>query len=132
MRARYRARISGPLLDRFDLIVAVGRVEATEYDGPRGEPSSVVAARVEGARRAQHERGRINRYLSPAEHASTGESAEARRLVTSAVDNGVLTARGADRVRRVARTIADLMGTNLVDEAQMAEALGLRGEWRDD
>jgi magnesium chelatase family protein len=44
----------------------------------------------------------------------------------------VLTARGADRVRRVARTIADLEGAPQVEESHMAEAIGLRGEWRDE
>jgi magnesium chelatase family protein len=53
-------------------------------------------------------------------------------LVTSALGKGVLTARGADRVRRVARTIADLEGATQVGEDHMAEAIGLRGEWRDE
>ena len=126
---RYRSRISGPLFDRFDLIVRVGRVEATEYSGPKGETSASVAHRVEQARAAQLERGQINRYLE----ADDGqESKAARRLVAMAVGNAVLTARGGDRVRRVARTIADLEGADQVEEHHMAEAVGLRGEWRDE
>ena len=53
-------------------------------------------------------------------------------LVAMAVGNAVLTARGGDRVRRVARTIADLEGADQVEEHHMAEAVGLRGEWRDE
>lgn len=130
VRGRYRARISGPLLDRFDLIVHVGRVEEEEYSGPLGESSSHVAVRVEMAREAQLERGQINRYLVPGRDGL--ESEAARRLVSSAVGSAVLTARGADRVRRVARTIADLEGSAQVDEEHVAEAIGLRGEWRDE
>ncbi|MGH8872306.1 MAG: YifB family Mg chelatase-like AAA ATPase [Acidimicrobiia bacterium] len=130
IRGRYRARISGPLLDRFDLIVHVGRVEPGEYSGPEGEPSSLVSSRVEAARAAQLERGRINRHLDPARDGI--ESDTARHLVTTAVGNALLTARGADRVRRVARTIADLEGAARVEEHHMAEAIGLRGEWRDE
>jgi magnesium chelatase family protein len=129
VRSRYRSRISGPLLDRFDLIVHVGRVEAGEYSGPGGEASAEVAARVEQARSIQLERGRINCRLAPGEPGL--ESPEARTLVAAAVDGGLLTARGADRVRRVARTIADLEGADRVEETHAAEAIGLRGEWRE-
>ena len=129
IRARYRGRISGPLLDRFDLIVHVGRVEAGEYSGPAGESSSTMSDRVERARVAQLERGAINRYLDLSR--DWHETDAARHLVTTAVGNAVLTARGADRVRRVARTIADLEECFEVEEHHMAEAIGLRGEWRD-
>jgi magnesium chelatase family protein len=127
---RYRTRISGPLIDRFDLIVRVGRVEASEYSGSEGESSALVASRVAKARAAQMERGQINRYLTPSRDGL--ESEGARQLVAMAVGNAVLTARGGDRVRRVARTIADLEGGGQVEEHHMAEAIGLRGEWRDE
>jgi magnesium chelatase family protein len=130
MRSRYRARISGPLLDRFDLVVAVGRVEAGEYSGASGEPTSAVAARVARAREAQKARGTINRRLDPAR--SGQETGPALSLVSGAVGAGLLTARGADRVRRVARTIADLEESEPVEEHHMAEAIGLRGAWRDE
>lgn len=131
LRGRYRARVSGPLLDRFDLIVRVGRVEEGEYSGPEGEPSAKVAERVELARAAQLERGVSNRELA-IRTAVTRESAEATAMVAAALGSALLTARGADRVRRVARTIADLEGVERVEESHMAEAIGLRGEWRDD
>ncbi len=127
---RYRARISGPLLDRFDLIVRVGRVESGDYSGPAGESSAVVADRVLQARRAQLKRGEINRHRSPL--SVLDETEQALALVTGALGAGMLTARGADRVRRVARTLADLAGMTRVEEGQMAEAIGLRGEWRDE
>ncbi len=129
-RARYRARISGPLLDRFDLIVRVGRVESGEYSGPDGERTAVVAARVAAARMAQAERGTVNRHIVPG--IAVGETPAARGLVAAAVGNGALTARGGDRVRRVARTIADLDLSEVVEEQHVAEAIGLRGEWIDD
>jgi magnesium chelatase family protein len=131
LRGRYRARVSGPLLDRFDLIVRVGRVEEGEYSGPEGEPSAKVAERVEIARSAQLERGVSNRELA-IRTVVTRESAEATSIVAAALGSALLTARGADRVRRVARTIADLEGVERVEESHMAEAIGLRGEWRDD
>jgi magnesium chelatase family protein len=130
VRARYRSRISGPLLDRFDLIVRMGRVESNEYSGPEGESSEDVAARVQRARAIQVARGAVNRHIMPGP--LLHESPAARSLVTSAVDSALLTARGADRVRRVARTIADLEQVGEVEEQHMAEAIGLRGEWRDD
>ncbi|MEX1125928.1 MAG: ATP-binding protein, partial [Acidimicrobiia bacterium] len=130
IRWRYRSRISGPLLDRFDLIVRVGRVEAGEYGGSPGEASIEVATRVERARAAQMARGQVNRHMAPG--GVLHESQAAKGLVTAAVGNALLTARGADRVRRVARTIADLAGVDQVEEEHMAEAIGLRGEWRDD
>jgi magnesium chelatase family protein len=130
IRGRYRARISGPLLDRFDLIVHVGRVEAGEYSGPEGEATAQVSPRVERAREAQLKRGQVNRYLVPTRDSQESEAAQ--RLVATAVGSAVLTARGADRVRRVARTIADLEDSAQVEEQHMAEAIGLRGEWRDE
>lgn len=130
IRWRYRSRISGPLLDRFDLIVHVGRVEAEEYVGASGEPSAEVAERVQESRTIQVARGQLNRHLAPS--APLLESAAGQSLVASAVGSGLLTARGADRVRRVARTIADLAGVDQVEEEHMAEAIALRGEWRDD
>jgi magnesium chelatase family protein len=130
IRGRYRARISGPLLDRFDLIVHVGRVEAGEYSGPEGEATAQVSPRVERAREAQLKRGQVNRYLVPTRDSQESEAAQ--RLVAMAVGSAVLTARGADRVRRVGRTIADLEDSAQVEEQHMAEAIGLRGEWRDE
>jgi magnesium chelatase family protein len=122
-RSRYRARISGPLLDRFDLIVRVGRVEASEYGGSPGEPTSMVAERVAAARSRRAERAG-----DPEPRATP----EAKAMVATAVGSGLLTARGGHRVTRVARTIADLAGSEGIGEDQMAEAIAMRADWRDD
>lgn len=126
---RYRRRISGPLLDRFDLRVPVRRLHADELEGPPGEPSRVVADRVANARKLQEERGRLNRDLGRSALDDLAMDAAAGRLLGRAVDKVALTARGYDRVRRVARTLADLEGDESVAERHVSEALALRGSW---
>ena len=127
--ARYRRRLSGPLLDRFDLRVAVRRLAAEELEGHRGESSAEVAARVEATRAVQRKRRCLNRDLSGPKLDELAIEAGAMRLLSRAVDRSGLTARGYDRVRRVARTLADLDQTEEVGEGHVAEALALRGGW---
>jgi len=132
--ARYQRRLSGPLLDRFDLRVDVHRPIVDDLlGGEPGEPTSAVAARVRAVRaRAQRRGVRCNAELRNAaldRHAAIDPSAEP--LLRSALETGRLTARGLDRVRRVARTVADLAG----DEGDLAvahisAALQLRAEVR--
>ena len=74
--------------------------------------------------------GEVSTATSPGTQSE--ETPAAGALVAAAVGSGVLTARGGDRVRRVARTIADLAGLDQVGEDHTAEAIGLRGDWRDD
>jgi magnesium chelatase family protein len=124
--ARYRQRLSGPLLDRFDLRVTVSRPE--RLDGSPGESSERIRARVIAARELQSRRGRLNRDLPGAELDELAVSQEARRMLRVAVDRGIVTGRGYDRSRRVARTIADLAGSETVDVDHVAEAMSLRGE----
>lgn len=129
-RARYRRRLSGPLLDRFDLRVAVGRPDVAEIvRGSPAEPSSVVAERVRAARARAVDRGfRANSDI-PSRRLD-----ELAPLAPGAVDllerrlrSGRLSARGYDRVRRVALIITDLAGrSGEVGERQVAEALSLR------
>lgn len=126
---RYRRRISGPLLDRFDLRVAVRRLHADELQGPPGESSAAVADRVAAARSLQVERGRLNRDLSRGRLDELAVTPDAETLLGRAVDRTGLTARGYDRIRRVARTLADLDSTDKVGEGHVAEALALRGSW---
>ncbi len=128
VRDRYRGRLSGPFLDRFDLIVKVGRVDPDSFSGGSGEPSSVVGSRVASAREAQSRRGYLNRRLPPG---TLDIEPSGRALVVAAVKSETVTARGAERVLRVARTIADLEGVARVSDAHVAEALGLRGDWRE-
>ncbi|MDX1469103.1 MAG: YifB family Mg chelatase-like AAA ATPase [Acidimicrobiia bacterium] len=114
--SRHRRRISGPLLDRFDLVVRVGRVEGAEVTGPDPESSQTVAKRVAAARH----------FAAQRRSDSTGD---ARNMVLQALDAGVITARGAARIRRLARTIADIEQVATVGEDHVAEALALRGAW---
>jgi magnesium chelatase family protein len=131
---RYQARISGPLLDRVDLRVevdAVGRAELARR-GPGGESTATVAARVRAARERAAARlagtpWRTNsevpgRELRTRWHAAPGAMDEAER----SLERGVLTARGLDRVLRVAWTVADLVGHDRPDAADVALALQLR------
>ncbi len=127
---RYQGRVSGPLLDRIDMHVHVPPVDlvALEDESP-GESSASVAARVTSARDIQTRRlaGRINATATPteiAEHARPND--KGRRSLAHAVTAMGLTARGYDRVLRVARTIADLDGEPHVNEDHVAEALCFR------
>ena len=123
---RYRARLSGPMLDRLDVHVRVDRVETTELTGPEGEASATVAARVGAARARQRERGALNRDLTRAVLDGFGWDQGALRLLERSATRLTLTARGWDRVRRVARTVADLEGAGRVAEHHIAEALAYR------
>ena len=129
-RARYVRRLSGPLLDRFDLRVEVDRPEPGDLLGDaRGEPSAVVARRVLEARARAAERGvDVNARLSgPDLHRWAALTTPARRLLEALVRDGRLSGRGVHRVRRVARTAADLDGLDgPLDEEQVAIALALR------
>lgn len=112
-RRRYRRRLSGPLLDRFDLRIAVQRPDPERLTGAVAEESSeAVAARVAEVRTVTRRRGvGANRELSVGHldrHAVP--SRPGRLLLTDALRRQRLTARGVDRVRRVARTLADLDG----------------------
>jgi magnesium chelatase family protein len=124
--ARYRRRFSGPLLDRFDLQVVVPRLHPADLAGPEGEPSAAVRDRVAAARARQAGRGGLNRVLGRRDLDAVGWEPAALELLRAAADRLALTARGWDRVRRVARTVADLAGGEAVGEGHVAEALSLR------
>jgi magnesium chelatase family protein len=123
---RYRRRLGGPLLDRFDMQVAVPRLDADDLAGKGGEPSSGVRQRVVAARRLQLQRGSLNRALGRESLDLMKWESSAESLLKSAVDRLGLSGRGWDRVRRVARTIADLDGAGRITTDHMAEALGFR------
>ena len=127
--ASYRARISGPLLDRIDLHVEVPRVPAEAIaSSTASESSAEVAARVEAAQSRQHARqGCINARLEASaldRHVAATPAALA--LLGRATQRLALSARAWHRVLRVARTIADLAGLERVDVAHVAEAVSLR------
>ncbi|WNZ08379.1 YifB family Mg chelatase-like AAA ATPase [Streptomyces sp. 11x1] len=131
---RYQARLSGPLLDRVDLRVEVDRVTRTELTrrGARGESTATVADRVRSARERAAERLRGTPWRTNSEvpgrelrnrwHAAPGAMDEAERCL----ERGVLSARGLDRVLRVAWTIADLVGHDRPDAADVNLGLQLR------
>jgi len=125
---RYARRLSGPLLDRIDLYVQAERVTAEELASSlTGEPTAAVQARVCRARAIQQARGADNAQLRAAELLHLCRpTAPARRTLAAAVDRLGLTARGFHRSLRVARTIADLAGDDLVDDNHVREALSMR------
>ncbi len=131
-RQRYNRRLSGPLLDRFDLRVVVSRPDAAAVlGGPPGEGSQAVAARVLAARALARERGaRCNAELPAAAlDALVPLAPEAARVLEHRLRAGLLSARGVHRIRRVARTIADLGGhAGPVAEEHVCLALSLRAE----
>ncbi|WP_370047650.1 MULTISPECIES: YifB family Mg chelatase-like AAA ATPase [Salipiger] len=130
----YLGRISGPLMDRFDLRIEVPPVAFTDLDLPAsGDSSAIVAARVEAARARQAERFADHpglRTNADAEGQLLEEIAapdeESRALLLRAADRFGLSARGYHRILRVARTIADLAGNDTLRRPHVAEALSYR------
>ncbi|MGI9219972.1 MAG: YifB family Mg chelatase-like AAA ATPase [Woeseiaceae bacterium] len=128
--AAYRSKISGPLLDRIDLHVMVGRPskQALRGRGPDGESSSIVADRVAAARAIQLRRDSVcsARLRSAEMESSCRLTTQCLGLLEQAVDKFRLSARAYQRILRVARTIADLAGAETITPPHIAEALGLR------
>jgi len=132
-RRRYWARLSGPLLDRVDLQVEVHQASRAEIDGAgRPEPSAVVARRVAAARQVQTARLAGTPWRTNAEvpgHRIRSMLGADRRLLVDldrALDRGLLSLRGVDRVLRVAWTLADLAGRTAPGRAEIGAGLLLR------
>ena len=127
--ARYRGRLSGPLLDRFDLAVEVPRLTAAELAAATpGEPTAAARPRVAAARRRRIERsgsvsgeldGELLRAACPLDAAATA-------LLEEATDRLGLSPRGHTRLLRVARTLADLAASEQITAGHVAEAITLR------
>jgi magnesium chelatase family protein len=129
--ARYRSRISGPLLDRIDLHVEVPRLPPEVLNTPAAghvETSAQVRARVEAARQIQLARaGKPNQALTPREIDRTCPLDDnSRRIMTQALQRLGLSARAYHRVLKVARTIADLAGREAISSEHLSEAIGYR------
>jgi len=135
--AQYQNRLSGPLLDRFDLTIDVPSVSAADLLRPApAEGSAEVAARVAAARAIQHERYRELgldhvgcNAAAPASFVETiaAPDASATSLLREAAERMRLSARGYHRVLKLARTLADLDGADGVRRTHLAEALSYRG-----
>jgi magnesium chelatase family protein len=121
--ARYRSRISGPLLDRFDMHLALQPLEARMLrEGERGESNATVRLRVTEARERARARGGHDTFDGLLLQAS----AEALLLLDRAVDALGLSMRAYVKALRVARTIADLAHQDAIDVQHMAEAIQYR------
>jgi magnesium chelatase family protein len=127
--SRYRARLSGPLLDRIDCCVEVPLIPPEELGAaPTGETSAVVAARVaEGRARALARQGVPNAQLSPAQlDALQPPEPAAKALLLRASQQLAWSARAYHRVLRLARSVADLAQNDVMDVSAVAEAIQLR------
>ena len=130
---RYRARISGPLLDRIDLHIEAPALSIAELrnDQP-GESSAVIRERVETARQRQLGRFRGSNITANARMPSSqlkkycGLDARLGDLLQQAMEQLSLSARAYDRILKVARTIADLAGTERIESPQLLEAIQYR------
>ena len=129
----YRSRISGPLLDRIDIVVEVPAVHFEDLRArAEAEPSSEVKKRVDGARAIQNHRfgnrgGMCNARMGPGEmrkFCHLGE--ESSELMKQAFEAMGLTARSYDRILKVARTVADLEGSEHIEPHHIAEAIQYR------
>lgn len=138
-RQRYLGRLSGPLLDRFDLRVAVSRPEVGDLvDGEAGEPSAVVAARVAAVRRRSLARsGMLNAHLDGADLDRWAPlEPPAAAILRREMESGRLTGRGYHRLRRTARTLCDLAAPEAADspetvgEEHVLTALSMRAVLR--
>ena len=132
-RQDYLGKLSGPLLDRFDIRIHVPPVALSDMiDNHKGEASADIAVRVAAAQNRQMVRqGCLNARLDgDALRDLAAPDAQGQKLLTRIIEEGQMTARGFNRILRVARTLADIKGASRPDMADMATALQWRGmQW---
>jgi len=133
MVSKYQKRVSGPLMDRIDIHVEVPRVEYDKLSSDRlGEPSAKIRARVEKARERQRQRFAgtklaCNADMGPAEVREFCRVDEAgKSLLRAAMQQLQMSARAYHRILKLARTIADLAGSEKIETAHLAEAIQYR------
>jgi magnesium chelatase family protein len=125
----YQSKISGPLLDRIDLIIEISPITPAELSrAPAGEPTRLVAPRIAAARATQRDRYGQDGAATNAEALADAIelTAEARHFAEMAATKLQLSARGFTRILRVSRTIADLAGQGQVQRGHVAESLAYR------
>ncbi len=130
---RYQKRISGPLLDRIDIHIDVPRVDYEKLSGDRlGEKSETIRARVEAARARQRTRFagmnlQCNGDMGPGEVRQYCELDEASKsLMRAAMQQMQMSARAYHRILKLARTMADLAGSEKIETPHLAEAIQYR------
>ena len=131
---RYLNRLSGPLLDRIDMYIEISRVEFDELAGAEtAESSSKIKARVENARKIQldrfckEEKVKCNDHMTaPLVRKYCKATAQAKALLKTAFEQLKLSARSHSKILKLARTIADMDGKEVIDANHMAEALQYR------
>jgi magnesium chelatase family protein len=133
MVSRYQKRLSGPLLDRIDIHVEVPRVQYEKLTDDRlGEPSEAIRVRVERARRIQRQRFAdsgltCNADMGPAEVREYCQVDDAgRSLLRAAMQQLQMSARAFHRVLKLGRTISDLVGSENIQTAHLAEGIQYR------
>jgi magnesium chelatase family protein len=127
--ARYRSKLSGPLLDRLDIMIEVPALSDSELQGrAAGDSSALIRGRVETARQIQLQRqGKTNALLTPAEvDQYCLPDCDGAQLLKRAIGQLSLSARGYHRILKVARSIADLAGEEQIRTVHVAEAVGYR------
>ncbi len=133
MVTKYQKRISGPLLDRIDIHIEVPRVEYDKLSDERlGEPTDAILARVEAARQVQRQRFKDNdlacnadmRVAEVRQHCQLDDTG--RSLMRTAMSQMQLSARAYHRILKLARTIADLVGSESIAPTHLAEAIQYR------
>jgi len=133
MVSKYQKRVSGPLMDRIDIHVEVPRVEYDKLSSDRlGEPSARIRTRVERARERQRQRFAgtklaCNADMGPAEVRQFCEiDAAGKSLLRAAMQQLQMSARAYHRILKLARTIADLAGSERIETVHLAEAIQYR------
>ncbi|MET4096730.1 YifB family Mg chelatase-like AAA ATPase [Arthrobacter sp. UYCu712] len=133
MRRRYLSRLSGPLLDRVDIQLQVERVSLADFGQPGDEEdTATIAERVQAARKLQRDRlvpfGFETNSQAPGRllRGALRLGPPTTRILDQALERGALTARGYDRVLRLAWTLADLAGRNIPEADDIGQALSLR------